>query len=63
MVQAILISDRQMDILNHPDFNDFMEHGRIDDLKRIYSLNKLVMDKEPERGLYDEFKSRWKKWI
>ena len=63
MIETILINDRLIELLNHNDFNLFMEQQRIDDLKRIYSLTKLVMDKYPERSLYEDYKNRWKKWI
>ena len=63
MIETILISDRQIDLLNHPVFNLFIEQSRTDDLKRIYSLNKLVMDKNPEKTLYDDYRNRWRKWI
>jgi hypothetical protein len=41
-VKDILITQVSMQILNHKDFQTFMEQERIEDLQRIFDLFSLV---------------------
>lgn len=60
-VRQILVSDVSQEILNHNDFEMFMEQERIEDLKRISDLFKKVdSEKNP---IMNSFKMRWRNYI
>jgi len=61
IVEDLLITQSAHKILNHPDFEGFIDQKMVQDLKNIQNLFKIVLAKGTD--LFNDFRVRWKKFI